>query len=406
MSSLEQAINAFTTKFHAAAHKSVVFRTIFVRYPQIGGGLMSAFKAAGADYFAQTQIGSEQYKKNGINWRRNFLFALLGFTHGGFINYFVHSYMNPKLFGHNKNPITIAKIILFNQFVYTPVFAFPVFYSYRGLVYSNGSLTAAKESLHVYFHQNISKDVMMAFKVWGPAHIVTYTLIGRRYRVFWINMVSFIWTAILSSMRGENIDQTETETQVQAQTEIEIDTQTQLQQLQEQGRILNLDDAGDDEMDQEESQYQLGYQLDSQLDIGNNGINNINISGENGNESDSYNYNYNINDNYKDEISGEMEVAEEIREYSEKQIQADLAEWKIIQTMEKKKRDFKHHRNNFKNNKNRIKNKIKNKTLSHKNKLQNKNKNKINHNENQNTDLELFENKRIKRINSNYSQYQ
>ena len=211
MASLKSAFSIFKARVQARMHKSLVFRTLFIKYPQIGGGLVSAVKAMGADYFAQTTVDPTAYRRDGFNVRRNLLFALLGFTHGGFINYFVHSFMNPRLFGDSKDPFTIAKIITFNQFVYTPCFAFPVFYSYRGLVYSNGSIVAAKDSLKLYLTQNITKDVMMAAKIWGPAHIVTYTLIPRRYRVYWINLVSFAWTTILSTTRGVVTDDDEEE---------------------------------------------------------------------------------------------------------------------------------------------------------------------------------------------------
>lgn len=182
----------------------------FFRYPMLGGGLIGGLKAGAADYFTQIVVEQRKIDYDGTlddsqAWNRNrtILFGLLGTTYGGFINYFLHSYLNPMLWGTSKTPMVIFKSILFDQLVHVPFVSFPLFYAFKGMVYSNGDVMEAKKYVSHYWNVSIFDDLLMCWKLWVPCHMITYGLIPRMMRVYWVNLVSATWTAVLSYKRGE-----------------------------------------------------------------------------------------------------------------------------------------------------------------------------------------------------------
>ena len=192
--------------------KTIIERinNLFYLHPVIAGSLFSGIKTELADLFAQNRI--EGTSMSDIDWSRNFLFFLFGTVHCGMITYFTLVKCYPYLFPATRR-YSVAARVVFDQFVTTPLIYFPSFYTCKCIVFEKHGFGFKKwkEYQNKYWNGTFKQDVMASAKIWGPAHIITFTLIPNHLKLLWIGGVSAAWTVILSILRGANDDVTDQE---------------------------------------------------------------------------------------------------------------------------------------------------------------------------------------------------
>ena len=178
------------------------------RRPIITGTSIAVFKSIFADYLTQRMLEHRSFDE--IDWKRNLCFGVFGFGYTGLICYGIYAKLYPYLFQNifknvfNTNIKQTIGQILIDQFIHSPLIYMPVFYCLKGFIY-NGSMSKAliNSSLNEYFCTNIKKDILALWMVWIPANMLTFTIIPLHLRVPYLTLVSFVWTVVLSALRGE-----------------------------------------------------------------------------------------------------------------------------------------------------------------------------------------------------------
>lgn len=179
-------------------------------------------KTAAADYLVQKHLE----KKEKIDWNRNLVFTCFGGAYlGGFqwliyvtafrrwfpqMDKFAAQTMAEKM-KNKAGQADLAKQVMFDNFVHYTFIYFPVFYVFKESIQgekgkNRSPFDMVKGGLEKY-KANFWGDNAAIWALWIPADIIIYAI------PIWMRLpanhgLSFVWTCILSFMRGDKIEET------------------------------------------------------------------------------------------------------------------------------------------------------------------------------------------------------
>lgn len=179
-------------------------------YPFTFGVVISTVKTSASDLIVQKVV----QQKEEIDWRRNAAFATFGCFYLGGIQYALYV----KLFGRifpgaaafsaksikdkakdTKGLLALFGQVFIDQCIHHPLLYFPVFYYTKEVVMSDKpSVTTALS----HYQENMGEDLKALWKIWVPSTIINFAFMPMHGRIPWVAGTSFIWTMILSFMRG------------------------------------------------------------------------------------------------------------------------------------------------------------------------------------------------------------
>jgi hypothetical protein len=183
-------------------------------FPKANNIIIATAKTGAADLVAQCIMEGKSFSD--IDWKRNLVFCLFGAAYLGAFQYFYQVTIFKRMFSNMEkftNQSWAAKLkdgpgllalgaqttldLGMLTFVYLPTF-----YVFKAGVFGSSWSAAewASNGINNY-KNNWSKDVYDVFRVWGPADLVCFSV------PLWLRLpvrhiVSFVWTAYLSFMRG------------------------------------------------------------------------------------------------------------------------------------------------------------------------------------------------------------
>jgi hypothetical protein len=190
--------------------------------------VFATVKTAAADYLVQKHIE----KKDKIDWRRNMVFTVFGGAYlGGFqwliyvtafrrwfpnMDKFAAQTLREKM-GNRPGQIDLVKQVAFDNFIHYTFIYFPVFYVFKESIQQGDDgkmrspIEIAKGGMEKY-KTNFWGDNTAIWALWIPCDIIIYAI------PMWMRLpanhaTSFVWTCILSFMRGGKIEEPEKEGQ-------------------------------------------------------------------------------------------------------------------------------------------------------------------------------------------------
>jgi hypothetical protein len=183
-------------------------------FPQTNNIIIATAKTSAADLVAQCVIERKSLQE--VDWKRNLVFCLFGAVYLGAFQYWYQVNVFKRLFpgveAFTSQP-WLAKLkdvpglmalagqtvldVGMLSFVYLPTF-----YVFKGFVFGKtwDATEWVKDGIGNYT-KNFSKDTFDVVRVWGPADLVCFSV------PLWLRLpvrhiVSFVWTAYLSYVRG------------------------------------------------------------------------------------------------------------------------------------------------------------------------------------------------------------
>ena len=183
-------------------------------YPAANNLIIATIKTSAADLVAQCAIERKSFSE--IDWKRNAVFCLFGAAYLGCFQYWYQVNVFKRLFPNverfTSQPwaaklsdvpglISLAGQCAIDIGVLSLLYL-PTFYCFKEFVYSDswspmGWFTGGTSK----WMNNFSKDVPDVFKVWLPADLVCFS-VPLFLRLPVRHVVSFVWTAYLSFVRG------------------------------------------------------------------------------------------------------------------------------------------------------------------------------------------------------------
>mmetsp|Transcript_31291 Transcript_31291/g.57303 ORF Transcript_31291/g.57303 Transcript_31291/m.57303 type:complete len:261 (-) Transcript_31291:215-997(-) len=183
-------------------------------YPFTNNVMIATLKTSAADLVTQTVIEKKSLKE--VDWQRNSVFMLFGAVYLGGFQYFYQITIFSRIFpGMERfcNQTVMEKIrdvpgilalagqtvldVGMLDFVYLPTF-----YVFKAFVFSKvWDVQEWVTTGLTNYSNNIRKDSWDVLRVWAPADIVCFSV------PLWLRLpvrhiVSFVWTAYLSFVRG------------------------------------------------------------------------------------------------------------------------------------------------------------------------------------------------------------
>lgn len=201
----------------ASSSKSFAEKNPFVF--QLG---VATVKTAAADLMAQVVAEGKSFDE--IDWKRNGVFVLFGFSYLGGFQYFlmVNKYRQwfPTMDRFAKLPlaeklkdraglIDAAKMVVFDIVIHLPVIYFPTYYTVKEFVGGSSWNPAdwVQNGVSKYIH-NSKEDLTAMVQLWLPSDCVQFML-PVHIRLPFRHLVSFFWTAYVSFTRGAIDDKKE-----------------------------------------------------------------------------------------------------------------------------------------------------------------------------------------------------
>mmetsp|Transcript_42300 Transcript_42300/g.92706 ORF Transcript_42300/g.92706 Transcript_42300/m.92706 type:complete len:269 (+) Transcript_42300:144-950(+) len=183
-------------------------------YPNANNVLIATLKTAAADLLAQTVIGGASLGE--VDWQRSFLFCVFGALYLGIFQYWYQVNVFKKVFTNVESFTTqpwkdkltdgpgltslaaqIAVDLTVLSFIYLPAF-----YVFKASVFSGSADPTVWASSGLGNYQaNFAKDALDVVRVWGPADLIIFS-VPLYLRLPVRHVVSFVWTAYLSFVRG------------------------------------------------------------------------------------------------------------------------------------------------------------------------------------------------------------
>lgn len=162
----------------------------------LGSGLTGA-KTCVADVLVQTQFeGATE-----IDWRRNFVFSSFGLCYLGAFQYVQYTLWFPRLFP-GTGAAVVAKRVAFDQTINTGLWYYPLFYVVQSCVMNaSWDMQRSFEGVQRY-RENITTDMINCWKLWIPFQCINFSIVPVHMRVPFAAGVSFVWSCILSALRG------------------------------------------------------------------------------------------------------------------------------------------------------------------------------------------------------------
>lgn len=185
------------------------------KYPFVNNMLIATTKTAAADLLAQTVIAQTPILE--IDIQRSFLFCLFGAMYLGAFQYLYQVQIFKKLFDvdrftsqtwqeklNDKEGLqALAAQTALDLTVLTLIYL-PTFYIFKASVFSGSFVSSPSDwvaSGLENYQTNFIKDETDLIKVWLPADLICFS-VPLYLRLPVRHVVSFVWTAYLSSARG------------------------------------------------------------------------------------------------------------------------------------------------------------------------------------------------------------
>lgn len=227
--SLKSSVNGSTvdtssTKMatEAAVSKSTGMRSIVKDHPfkfQLG---VATVKTSAADLVAQ--VVAERKSLDEIDWHRNGLFVVFGFTYLGCFQYWLmvtkyrHWFPTMDRFAKlsfaeklkdTAGILDAMKMVLFDVTIHLPMLYFPTYYAVKEAVggQSWNPTDWVKDGVTKYAN-NAKEDLTAMIQLWGPSDCIQFVL-PVHIRLPFRHIVSFFWTAYVSFTRGAIDDEEE-----------------------------------------------------------------------------------------------------------------------------------------------------------------------------------------------------
>lgn len=174
------------------------------RYPLRASVAICTINFTLCDTITQTLIEGRNWQR--LDKRRLLCFNQFGMWFIGVAQFFVFVRLFPKffegyLFGNHRKLGRILQISA-ATLVYCPFGYWPAFYIFKETFYDGFEIKSVNKACKVYFQENFWNDNIRAWRLWIPAHILTFTVVPPYLRPFWTNAVTFVWTMILSAYNG------------------------------------------------------------------------------------------------------------------------------------------------------------------------------------------------------------
>jgi hypothetical protein len=164
-----------------------------------------------------TQVVAEGKSFSEIDWKRNGIFVVFGFTYlGGFQYYLmVHKYrqwfptmdkftamtLREKL-AYPAGIYDAIKMVLFDVTIHLPLLYFPTYYTVKEFV--SGTTWNPLDWIYqgcTKYSTNMKEDLVAMIQVWGPSDCIQFIL-PIYLRLPFRHFISFFWTAYVSFTRG------------------------------------------------------------------------------------------------------------------------------------------------------------------------------------------------------------
>mmetsp|Transcript_40580 Transcript_40580/g.98007 ORF Transcript_40580/g.98007 Transcript_40580/m.98007 type:complete len:259 (+) Transcript_40580:1441-2217(+) len=176
---------------------------------------VATVKTSAADMVAQ--VVAEQKSFDEIDWRRNGLFVVFGFTYLGCFQYWLmvtkyrHWFPTMDRFAKlsfaeklkdTAGMMDAMKMVLFDVTIHLPVLYFPTYYAVKEFVggQSWNPTDWVRDGVTKYAN-NAKEDLTAMIKLWGPSDCIQFVL-PVHIRLPFRHVVSFFWTAYVSFTRG------------------------------------------------------------------------------------------------------------------------------------------------------------------------------------------------------------
>lgn len=180
------------------------------RHPVLFGCGISAFKTSSSDYVAQMYVE----KRDHLDLRRNFVFFSWGLLYLGGVQYFIYVQLftkrlfpsaaafasksfREKLADKMGQKVVLQQVFL-DQFVHHPFMLFPAFYQVKEFIEGGRPMDGLRKCWANWF-----EDCKVCWSIWVPAFLVNFSVCPTWMRVPFVAVVSFGFTIIFSSLRGE-----------------------------------------------------------------------------------------------------------------------------------------------------------------------------------------------------------
>jgi len=180
---------------------------------------ISSTKTFAADLIVQTTIEDrtlvhdpEKPQKRTIDWRRSAFFAAFGACYLGGVQYAIYTKLMPWLFRSNIKATciwgrvsSVTGQVFFDQFLHVPLLFFPCFYVMKECVESDclpWVNDTAQRGMHKYA-ENAVEDITTQLSVFFPGAVINFAVMPIWLRTPWVATVSFVYTLILSTSRGD-----------------------------------------------------------------------------------------------------------------------------------------------------------------------------------------------------------
>lgn len=184
-----------------------------VKYPFTFGVVLSTAKTSVSDLVVQKVV----QQKEEIDWKRNLAFASFGCFYLGGVQYLLYVPVFGRLFPNaaafsakrfreklkdTKGLLALTAQVFLDQFVHHPLLYFPVFYCTKEFVVSE---TPSVSNALSQYKENMTEDLKALWKIWVPSSFINFAFMPMWGRIPWVAGTSFLWSMILSVMRGGNI---------------------------------------------------------------------------------------------------------------------------------------------------------------------------------------------------------
>eukprot|EP00892_Ulva_mutabilis_P003305 jgi/Ulvmu1/1346/UM011_0074.1 len=199
LQTIQKAVSALANPFVQAGQ---AYASAAARRPFVVGVLTTGIKTSAADMFAQMVMEGREW--NDIDWTRHTAFCIFGFAYLGGFQYLFYT----KVLTGMTRPITermghIASApikTLIDQAFHHPFLYFPTFYVLKYSLVQGEPTDLAIER----YWEELWPNCQALWMIWVPAQLVNFSVVPAYLQIPFCAGVSFVWTVILSMMRGSD----------------------------------------------------------------------------------------------------------------------------------------------------------------------------------------------------------
>jgi hypothetical protein len=185
-------------KAHAAVCQSNPWSSAFA---------VCAAKGSASDIFAQKVIE----KKATVDWKRTVVFGSFSGFYAGCFQHLVYNRCYPFLFGAQQSLWPVVRKISADHFVHVPLICLPMYFTWQMVFLpADGGIRCDGQLLQDVFDRwrLESLTIMIAFwKLWTPAHVITFGFMPDPLRITWVACVSFFWLIMKSVLAHSGYEQ-------------------------------------------------------------------------------------------------------------------------------------------------------------------------------------------------------